>query len=97
MRLDRFGRKECEADKRVKRSNTDLKFIPNFCIFIKKSMITKERLIQVINGMPKKISIEDVIEELVFLSKIEQGLNDVESGRVYTDSIVAEKMEKWLK
>jgi len=34
-------------------------------------MITKERLIQVINKMPEKISIEDVIEELVFLSKIE--------------------------
>lgn len=47
--------------------------------------------------MPEKIKIEDVIEELVFLSKIEQGLNDVESGRVYPDSIVAEKMEKWLK
>lgn len=60
-------------------------------------MITKERLIQVINKMPEKINIEDVIEELVFLSKIEQGLNDVESGRVYSDSIVAEKMEKWLK
>jgi predicted transcriptional regulator len=60
-------------------------------------MITKEKLIQVINKMPEKFSIEDVIEELVLLSKIEQGLNDVESGRVYTDSIVAEKMEKWLK
>ena len=60
-------------------------------------MITKERLIQVINGMPEEISIEDVIEELVLLSKIEQGLYDVEMGRVLNDSVVAEKMEKWLK
>ncbi|MCK9413989.1 MAG: hypothetical protein M0Q53_16935 [Prolixibacteraceae bacterium] len=60
-------------------------------------MITKERLIQVINGMPEEISIEEVIEELVFISKIEQGLYDVESGRILTDSVVAEKMEKWLK
>jgi predicted transcriptional regulator len=60
-------------------------------------MITKERLIQAINKMPDKINIEEVIEELVLLSKIEQGLNDVEAGRVYADSIVAEKMEKWLK
>ena len=60
-------------------------------------MITKERLIQAINKMPEKINIEEVIEELVLLSKIEQGLNDVEAGRVYSDSIVAEKMEKWLK
>jgi hypothetical protein len=78
-------------------SKRDLKFISNYCIFIKKSMMTKERLIQVINKMPEEFSIEDVIEELVFLSKIEHGLNDVESGRVYPDSIVAEKMEKWLK
>ncbi|MEK7718539.1 MAG: hypothetical protein AAB347_02845 [Bacteroidota bacterium] len=60
-------------------------------------MITKERLIQVINGMPEEINIEEVIEELVFISKIEQGLYDVESGRILTDSVVAEKMEKWLK
>jgi len=44
--------------------------------------------------MPEKISIEGVIEELVLLSKIEQGLNDVNSGRVYNDSIVAKKKEK---
>ena len=60
-------------------------------------MITKERLIQVINGMPEEINIEEVIEELVFISKIEQGLYDVESGRILNDSVVAEKMEKWLK
>ena len=60
-------------------------------------MITKEKLIQVINKMPEKFSIEDVIEELVMLSKIEHGLADVEAGRVYSDKQVAEKMEKWLK
>ena len=60
-------------------------------------MITKEKLIQVINKMPEKFSIEDVIEELVMLSKIEHGLADVEAGRLYSDKQVAEKMEKWLK
>jgi len=33
----------------------------------------------------------------VLLSKIEHGLADVESGRVYSEKQVAEKMEKWLK
>jgi predicted transcriptional regulator len=60
-------------------------------------MITKEKLIQVINKMPEKINIDDIIEEFVLLSKIEHGLSDVESGRVYSDKQVAEKMEKWLK
>jgi len=63
----------------------------------KRSMITKEKLIQVINKMPEKFSIDDIIEEFVLLSKIEHGLADVESGRVYSDKQVAEKMEKWLK
>jgi len=60
-------------------------------------MITKEKLIQVINKMPDKINIDDIIEEFVLLSKIEQGLADVEAGRVYSNEQVAEKMGKWLK
>ena len=60
-------------------------------------MITKDKLIQVINKMPEKINIDDLIEEFVLLSKIEHGLADVESGRVYSEKQVAEKMEKWSK
>ena len=60
-------------------------------------MITKDKLIQVINKMPEKINIDELIEEFVLLSKIEHGLADVESGRVYSDKQVAEKMGKWLK
>lgn len=47
--------------------------------------------------MPEKINIDDIIEEFILLSKIEHGLADVESGRVYSDKEVEEKMAKWLK
>ncbi len=60
-------------------------------------MITKEKLIQAIKDMPENFSIEDIIEEFVLLSKIEEGIADVESGRVFSEKQVAEKMEKWLK
>ena len=60
-------------------------------------MITKENLIRVINKMPDKFSIEDIIEELVLLSKIEQGLANVASGRVFSEKQVEKKMTKWLK
>lgn len=59
-------------------------------------MITKEKLIQVINKMPEKFSIDDVIEEFVLLSKIEHGLADVEAGRIYSNEEVEKKMEKSL-
>jgi len=62
-----------------------------------RGMITKDKLIQVINKMPEKFNIDDLIEEFVLLSKIEHGLADVELGRVYSEKQVAEKMEKWLK
>jgi hypothetical protein len=60
-------------------------------------MITKEKLIQVINNMPEKINIDDIIEEFILLSKIEHGLDDIECGRVYSDKQVEEMMDKWLK
>lgn len=60
-------------------------------------MITKENLIHAINKMPDKFSIDDIIEELVVLSKIEQGIADVESGNVYTDKQVEKNLAKWLK
>ncbi|MEI6142107.1 MAG: hypothetical protein WCP85_22730 [Mariniphaga sp.] len=60
-------------------------------------MITKEKLIQAINKMPDEFSIDDIIEEFVLLRKIELGLADVESGRVYSKMEVEEKMAKWLK
>ena len=64
---------------------------------MRNKMITKEKLIQVINNMPEKINSDDIIEELILLRKIEYGLADVESGRVYSDKQVEEKMAKWLK
>jgi len=76
----------------------DKKFNPKwtniyyFSTFTKnKIMITKENLIQAINKMPDKFSVDDIIEELVLLSKIEQGLADVESGRVHSEKQVEKK------
>jgi hypothetical protein len=70
-----------------------------FFIFTKNncSMITKEKLIQVINKMPDEFSIDELIEEFVLLRKIELGLADVESGRVFSKMEVEEKMGKWLR
>lgn len=53
-------------------------------------MITKKRLIQVINGIPEKTD----NEELVFLCKIEQEIYDAESGKKLADSLITENMEK---
>ncbi|OFX23898.1 MAG: hypothetical protein A2033_15795 [Bacteroidetes bacterium GWA2_31_9] len=60
-------------------------------------MLTKEKLINTINTLPENFTIEEVIEELIVVDKIEQGLKDIEQGNVYTTDKVKQKLGKWLK
>jgi predicted transcriptional regulator len=43
---------------------------------------TKQRAIQAINTLPDDATLEDAIEQLCFLAKIEEGLRDSHAGRL---------------
>ena len=43
-------------------------------------MITKSQLIQTIEDMPEKFSIDDFLDKILLLQKIEAGLNQSENG-----------------
>ncbi len=60
-------------------------------------MLTKEKIKTTIDSMPDNFTVEDVIEELIVLDKIEQGLNDVKRGKVYSTDEAKKRLEKWLK
>ncbi len=60
-------------------------------------MLTKEKIKTTIDSLPDNFTIEDIIEELIVLDKIEQGLKDVREGRVYTTEEAKKKLDKWLK
>ena len=60
-------------------------------------MLTKDKIKRTIDTLPDNFTIEDVIEELIVIDKIEQGLKDVEEGNVYTTDEVKKKLAKWLK
>ena len=60
-------------------------------------MLTKEKIKKTIDTLPDKFTIEDVIEELIVIDKIEQGLKDVQEGNIYTTEEARLKLEKWLK
>lgn len=42
--------------------------------------ITRERMIQAIRELPEDASVDDAIERLVFLAKIEEGLAQLDRG-----------------
>jgi len=60
-------------------------------------MTIKEKVIKVVRALPHNASIEDAMERLLFLAKIEKGLNQADSGQTIPHSRVKEKMSKWLK
>lgn len=60
-------------------------------------MITKEKIQKTIQNLPDNPEIELVIEKLILLDKIEQGIKDVNEGNVFSGEEVREKLEKWLK
>ena len=60
-------------------------------------MLTKEKIKTTIDALPDNFTIEDIIEKLIVLDKIEQGLNDVKEGKVYTTEEAKKRLDKWLR
>ena len=59
-------------------------------------MLTKEKLIETIKELPESFSVEDLFERIIFLQKVEIGLEQSKSGQVYTTSEARERLKKWL-
>jgi len=60
-------------------------------------MTIKEKVIKAVEGLGDDASIEDVMERLLFLSKVERGLEQADGGQTIPHSQVKERMSKWLK
>jgi len=60
-------------------------------------MLTKEKIHYTIDSLPDNLTIVQVIDQMILLDKIEQGIKDVDEGRVYSSEEVKEKLNKWLK
>ena len=59
-------------------------------------MLTKEKVKKTIDRLPDSFTVDQVIEELVVLDKIEKGLKEVEEGKVYSTQQVKDHLKKWL-
>jgi predicted transcriptional regulator len=42
---------------------------------------TKERILEVLRGLPPDATVEDAIERLVFMAKVEEGLAQLDAGQ----------------
>jgi len=62
-----------------------------------KKMLDKKELISAMETLPENPSLEEVIEKIILLEKINQGLDDVLNGRTYTHEQVMEMIKRWSK
>jgi hypothetical protein len=60
-------------------------------------MISKEKIASALNHFPTEIDLEQFIDELILLEKIENGVQDLENSRSITDQELDAEIEKWQK
>ena len=59
-------------------------------------MLIKEKVIDIINGLPEKFSIDELVEQLILLEKIDIGLKQVEEGKTLTMEQAKEKLKNGI-
>jgi predicted transcriptional regulator len=60
------------------------------------AMTGREKMLKAVEALPEDASIEDAMERLLFLTKVERGLEQADSGRALSHDEVKERMSKWL-
>ena len=62
-----------------------------------KGMISKEKLKKHIEKFPDVMSIDDLIDKLVFVEKLENRISQSIKGETITEEDLKTEMEKWFK
>jgi len=55
----------------------------------------KDKAIETVKEFPQEFELEELIERLVFLEKVEKGLQQVEQGKTIPHEKVKEMTKKW--
>ncbi len=60
-------------------------------------MITKKTLMQTLENLPDKFSLDDLLDRIILLQKIDIGMEQSEAGQTHTTDQAKEKLKKWLE
>jgi hypothetical protein len=60
-------------------------------------MITKKQLKVAIEKLPEEILLEDLIDSLILIDKIERAEKESDSGETISEDELEKEMEKWFK
>ena len=57
----------------------------------------KQNAIKAIEQLPDESTFEDIMEQLLFMQKVEEGLKDIRQGRVISHEDVKKRLSKMVK
>lgn len=55
----------------------------------------RDKAIETVKECPQEFELEDLIERLVFVEKVEKGLQQIEQGKTISQDQVKEMTKKW--
>ena len=60
-------------------------------------MLVKDKVIETIQSLPEEFSLDDLVERLILLEKIEAGLAQMEKGETLTQEEAKARLRKWQR
>lgn len=58
-------------------------------------MLTKEKLNKTINNLPDSFTIDELIDQLIFIERVEEGLKQSDEAMVISNEDVKKMMDRW--
>jgi hypothetical protein len=58
-------------------------------------MLTKEKVKELVNHMPETFSVDDIVEEIILLQKIEIARKQVQDGDFLTEEEFDKETDQW--
>lgn len=59
-------------------------------------MLTKEKVQAQINSLPNQFSLDELVQRLIFIEKVETGISQIENGESFASNEVEKEMAKWF-
>ena len=60
-------------------------------------MLTKVRVKKSIENLPDSFTIDELIDQLIFIEKVEEGIKQSEQGKVVSNEDVKKMIDKWSR
>lgn len=60
-------------------------------------MTTKEKVLEAVKSLPDDAQVEDAMERLLVIAKIERGLQQADAGQTISHDEMKQRLSKWLQ